>query len=338
MAKITEKFHIKRLNEKGISIQTTYFNDGNKYIKTTDNSVNDSFDSGVRINKKYFIDGKEKYQLFEFDSRINYSFINSSDDNKEFNCPNCGAYNKVKEGNGCPYCGTDYNLDYDTKRLGSKLTYDTIIKSVGYKFFVLFTVIIVSLLLVGIYRISVGRTFNQFDVLKIALYGTILAVILYAIFYYVDALIVFEPLKRKKEKENQKQRDFWKKAEDKRIDKNKFFNNLNYELGRLYYTNPKYDNVIDYDILDYDSFRFIKEDEIEVKIEIRIVTKDTKGISNKTINETYKLKRSPLELEKLEGGLNMIKCYGCGASIDVTSNKCDHCGRVHNYLQEWYMI
>ena len=42
-------------------------------------------------------------------------------------------------------------------------------------------------------------------------------------------------MKRKKEKENKKQRDFWKKAEDKGIDKNKFFNNLNYELGRLYY-------------------------------------------------------------------------------------------------------
>ena len=338
MAKITEKFHIKRLNEKGISIQTTYFNDGNKYIKTTDNSINDSFDSGVRINKKYFVDGKIKYQIVAFDSRINYSFINSSDDNKEFNCPNCGAYNKVKEGNGCPYCGTDYNLDYDTKRLGSKLTYDTIVESIGYKIFVLITVIIASLLLVGIYRINVGRTFNQFDVLKISLYGIIIAVILYAIFYYVDALIVLEPLKRMKEKSNQKQIDFWEQAEEKGIDKNKFFNNFNYELGRLYYTDSKYKDVIDYDILDYESFRFIKEDEIEVKIKIRLITYNDKGINFKINSRTYNLKRSSLEVEEISGGLNMIKCYGCGASIDVTSNKCDHCGRVHNYLQEWYII
>lgn len=338
MAKITEKFHIKRLTDNNMVIKTTYFNDGNTYIKTTDNSVNDSFDNGVRIKKEYYKNDNIIYMENEFDSRMNYAFINSRDDNKEFNCPNCGAFNKVKENSdGCPYCGTNYNLDYDTKKLGSKLTYDTIVKSTSYRVAVLIMDIICSFIIMFIYRTSVGRTFNQFDMLKIGLYTLVLAVVLYIFFYYIDAKIIFGPLKRRKERENELQREFWRKAESKNIDKNKFFNNFNYELGRFYY-NGNDSSIIDYDILDYNSFKFVRDDVIEVNVEIRIMSLINDEIKEKTSNISYKLKRSSLELEKLNNGINMIKCYGCGSSIDVTSDKCDHCGRPHNYLQEWYMI
>lgn len=54
--------------------------------------------------------------------------------------------------------------------------------------------------------------------------------------------------------------------------------------------------------------------------------------------KNIKLEKNDVKIEQLNSGINVIKCRGCGASIDVTQNKCEYCGVKTNYLQEWYLI
>ena len=67
---------------------------------------------------------------------------------KSLKCPNCGSVGTLEEfNNGCPYCGTHYNLDYDNKDLGGKYYYDRTLKGHGYKVRTLIVDFIVSFIL-----------------------------------------------------------------------------------------------------------------------------------------------------------------------------------------------
>jgi hypothetical protein len=172
------------------------------------------------------------------------------------------------------------------------------------------------------------------------LIGTLLiGAILFYIFYYLDAAIVFSFIKEKKEKINKEQKDFWNRMDSLEINKVSFYNNLNYEL-RNYYYGDKNPNVIDYDIIDYNSF-IESEDEngfyITVNLDIRIVEFNNGKCKSELNSKTYKFKKAKID-KVLDNGINIIKCYNCGASIDVTKNECEYCGTKCNYLQEWYLV
>ena len=106
-----------------------------------------------------------------------------------------------------------------------------------------------SLCLSYLFLVKTSRNFNSYDVFKVFLYGGILAMLLYYLFYLCDAYVVLWPVKKYKEYKNRLQQDFWKRTG---IDKQRFFNNLNYEAGAKYFSAP---DLIDYDIMDYLDFR-----------------------------------------------------------------------------------
>lgn len=341
MAHVTEKFHVKRLKENNINIKTIYEDDGTVFEKNTDGSKNDSFKSGIRIRKEYYKGSNKIYTINNFDSRITYSFINDDEENREYLCPNCGSLSEnVTNSDGCLYCGTYYNLDYDEKQLGSKHTYDTIVKSTTYRVVVLLLDLIISFIIMFSYIRYTGRTFNGYDVFKILVYTGILATVLYYIFYVVDAYIVIGPLKEIERRRNEKQKKFFEELNNLNIDKAKMFNNFNYELSKYYYDNPINKEIIDYDIIDY--LDFVKEQHdnvyIKVKVQIRLVRLINNVIKEEIVKKTFKLKKNDVTLETMSGGINMIHCYNCGASIDVTSSQCSYCGKKNNYLQEWYLV
>ena len=60
-------------------------------------------------------------------------------------------------------------------------------------------------------------------------------------------------IQRKKEEENEQQRISWNNMSQYNLSKEKFYNNINYNLREYYYSN-KNPNVIDFDILDYIKF------------------------------------------------------------------------------------
>ena len=268
-----------------------------------------------------------------------YSF-NFIEKDKKIKCPNCGMEDiGAKFENGCPYCGTNYNMDFTNKDLGSKYYYDRTIKGNGYVIKTLIIDIIVSFIISYLYINNTSRTFNIFDIGKV-LGGTVLiGAILFFIFYYLDAVILLSFVRRKKDKMNKKQMEFWNIMDKLNIDKNSFYNNLNYELRCLYY-GDKNPSVIDYDIIDYNEFNEIEAKDgfyIKVNLDIRIVTFENGKIKSKLDSKTYKFKRAKLD-KKLEGGVNVISCHNCSASIDVTKGECEYCGTKNNYLQEWYLV
>lgn len=336
MPLVSEVFHKNKLKDLNINIETKYIVGNEIKIRNSDDSLNQDVEKGIRCEKNYYVNGELKKSEKEFDSRIEYTYVTSEQDEKEYKCSNCGMKAQIKDFvDGCPYCGTSYNIDYQEKDMGSKYTYDLVLKNSLYRIITGVVDLIVSIIISYIFIVSTSRTFNGYDIGKIFIYGFILALILYYFFYTLDAYIILGPIRRFKERENKEQRDFWERT---KVDKATFFNNLNYELGKKYYQD---EHIIDYDILDYLEYNDTYRDDIlyvEVKAVVRIISyKDGEMLSN-TSDESFVLKRHEAGTLDLKDGVNMIRCHNCGSTIDVTKGKCEYCDSEIKYLQEWIMV
>ncbi len=335
MPLITDKFHNEKLKKYNINIKTKYIVDDKILERNSDNSHNDDINMGIICEKDYYLNNELIHKEKTFDSRIEYSYIIEKAGNEEHRCSNCGVTSKLKDFyDGCPYCGTHYNIDYTEKNLGSKFHYDQVLRNPIYRIITAIIDFVVSLVLAFLFIKFTSRTFNNYDIIKVFIYGIILSLILYYLFYIADAYVILIPIKNYKNRENKKQIDFWNRT---KFDKKTFFNNLNYEVQKKYYTD---NNIIDYDILDYIGFQeYNKNDNLYVKVivEIRIVYFENNKIYSKYKKETYILQKNNNKLE-LTNGTNLIKCPNCGASIDVTKGKCQYCNHEINYLQEWIIV
>lgn len=335
MALISETYQKEKLKRYGINIRTKYIV-GNKILeRNTNDSVNDNIERGIRCQKEYYIDNKLAHKEKLFDSRIEYTYIMDNNINEEYECPNCGMKSPLKDFiDGCPYCKTYYNMDYSEKDLGSKYHYDRVLKSNIYRVITLIVDIIISIIISFIFIKLTSRTFNNYDIIKIFIYGIILSLILYYFFYIADAYIILSPIKKYKDKENKKQIEFWQRT---KINKKTFFNNLNYEIRKKYYSK---ENIIDYDILDYTNFKDYEVNGVlyvDVTADLRIVTYENKKLKSKIITQTYTMQQNKNTLLNLGTKENIIRCANCGASIDVTKGKCEYCHSEIKYLQEWIL-
>ena len=335
MAYIVDNYQNNKLKEKNIKIKTKYIV-GNKILeRNTDNSHNDDIKSGIIFEKQYYLNNELKLQETDFDSRIEYTFISNELENKDYICPNCGMESKIKNfTDGCLYCKTYYNLEYTNKDLGSKYHYDRVLKNNTYRIVTFIIDLIISILISYIFIRFTSRTFNNIDIFKIFIYGLILSLILYYFFYLLDAYVILTPIKIYKDKMNQKQREFWNNT---KLDKKKFYNNLNYELAKYYFKN---DNIIDYDILDYLKFESFNKDNnlfIKVILEIRVIEFINNKLSSKIIKEVVILRKNNNDVLEVKNGVNLIKCHNCGASIDINKGFCDYCHSEIKYLQEWIL-
>ena len=335
MALISETYQKEKLKRYGINIRTKYIV-GNKILeRNTNDTVNDNIERGIRCQKEYYIDNKLAHKEKLFDSRIEYTYIMDNNINEEYECPNCGMKSPLKDFiDGCPYCKTYYNMDYSEKDLGSKYHYDRVLKSNIYRVITLIVDIIISIIISFIFIKLTSRTFNNYDIIKIFIYGIILSLILYYFFYIADAYIILSPIRKFKDKENKKQIEFWQRT---KINKKTFFNNLNYEIRKKYYSK---ENIIDYDILDYTNFKDYEVNGVlyvDVTADLRIVTYENKKLKSKIITQTYTMKQNKNTLLNLGTKENIIRCANCGASIDVTKGKCEYCHSEIKYLQEWIL-
>ena len=336
MSLISEDTQYNKLRKLHINIKTKYIT-GNKILeRNTDNSYNDDILDGIRCKKEYYLNDKLVHTENKFDSRITYTFISKEMENKDYKCPNCGMSGKLHDFlDGCPYCKTYYNIDYTDKELGSKYHYDRVLRNTKYRIFTGIIDIIISLFLTYLYIINTSRTFNSYDISKIFIYGFILSLILYYFFYIIDAYIILGPIKRYKDKQNQKQIDFWKST---KINKKNFFNNYNYEVRNKYYSKS---NIIVYDVIDFDDFKCYKKNYdfyIDIDAYVRIVYFDNGKITSKYLEEKYTFKKISNDVLDLKDGANIIKCHNCGASIDAKKGECEFCHTKIKYLQEWIII
>ena len=295
MAFISETLQMRRLTESGVNIKTTYIVDGTLRYRSTDGTCQDDVHSGIRCRKEYFRQGKLLHTEKIFDSRMEYTYVSGMDEEAQHTCENCGFTGKVKEFvNGCPCCDAASNIDYADKELGSKHHYDLVLQS-------------------PVYRIITG-------------------VVDYIVsFLLCDAYAVLGPVRRYKEKQNRRQQEFWTGTG---IDKKRFYNNLNYEAGRRYYSRP---DVIDYDIMDYTGLQEHVENGIlcvDVELQVRLVYLRGGRITSAYQKDTFSLSHND-RVMTLDSGIHVIKCPKCDANIDVTKGVCEYCGTEIDSLQEW---
>lgn len=335
MPLISENYQINKLKKYNINIKTKYIVDNNTYEKNTDNSYNDDIKSGIRYEKEYYLDNKLIHKENKFDSRIEYTFISKDMENKDYTCPNCGINSKLKNFvDGCPYCNTYYNIDYINKDLGSKYHYDRVLSSNKYRIITGIFDLIISIILSYLYIKNTSRTFNNYDIYKIFIYGVILSLILYYLFYVIDAYILLMPIKLYKDYKNKLEMKFWNEND---ISKKTFFNNINYELRKYYYLK---DNIIDFDILDFTDYKRYKVNNnefIKVTATIRLVYFKNNKIKSKYIKNKYILRHVSEDTLVLKPGENIITCPNCGASIDANLGKCSYCDTKIKSLQAWVL-
>lgn len=335
MPLVSENLHKNKLKSYNINIKTKYIVGNEILERNTNDSINDDIKNGIRCEKEYYIDNKLRHIEKTFDSRIEYTYISKEEENKDYTCPNCGMKSTlINFLDGCPYCKTYYNIDYTDKDLGSKYHYDRVLRNTTYRIITAIVDLIISLILSFIFIKLTSRTFNNYDISKVLIYGIILSLILYYFFYIIDAYIILPPIKIYKDKQNQKQLDFWTRT---KIDKKRFYNNLNYEIRKKYYSNS---NIIDYDILDYIEFNdFNRENQlfVRVKADVRVIYFQNNKFVSKYIKDIYILKRHNNDTLNLKDEVNILKCHNCGASIDITKGHCEYCNSEIKYLQEWIM-
>ena len=334
---VVEERHETRLKDFGINIKTK-FKDGDRILeRNTDHSKDDNVESGIILEKDYYRNGLLLRKENLFDSRMIYSYVFPKD--SEFVCKNCGNKSKLSDFQiSCPYCHTSYNMEYKKKELGSKHYYDLTIKSKRYIITTYIIDFIISFIITAVYILDTSRTFYLFDMLKILVGAVLISFILFYVFYYLDALIILPGIKKYKESINKKQEKFFDEMNYNEDDKTKFFNNINYALRQYYYSDRE-KNVIDYDIIDYNSFKKDIDNNItyvEVNMDIRVVSFVNNKINSSRSNITYRFKKIDKSKE-LKEGVNLIECPNCGSSIKVTSEKCDYCGTEIDSYQEWYL-
>lgn len=341
---IVEQVHLKRLKKLGINICTKYKSNNIILEKNTDNTKNDNIKEAICLEKSYYKDKKLLCKISEFDPRIQYTYIKSNNGENEVTCPNCGNTSKEKDiVDGCPYCGTNYNMEYKDKDLGTKYHYDRVLQGSNYRIITLIIDILISVILSYTYIANTSRTFNSYDISKIVVLTAILSLVLYYLFYMIDATIIVFPIKIYKDIINKKQIEFWDRMKAKNISKKIFYNNVNYELQEYYYgekSNNK--DIIDYDIIDYISLKekIIENNKINVTIRVRIREVELKGntISKKIVKREFTFEKNNEPLENITAGTNIIKCHNCGSSINITKSECEYCGSRINSYQEWYLV
>ena len=333
---VVEQSQKERLDKYGINIKTKYQNGNKVSERNTDNSICENIHNGIILEKNYIKNSLIKKETI-FDSRITYTY--EFNESKELVCSNCGAISNIDDNTDyCPYCKSNFNIEYTNKNLGSKYYYDLVTKNKSYIFITYIFDFIISLILTSLYIVNTSRTLYFFDMMKIVIGTLLISLILFYFFYYIDAMILLPWIRRKKEKQNNKQKLFWEKMKEKGYDKTIFFNNFIFELRELYFSN-KYISIIDFDILDYEDFKFKEEKEktyVDVRIEIRIVNYIDGKIKSKKIKKSYRMISVNQERE-LKPGKNEIKCHNCNSSIDVRNTKCKYCGTKNNYYQTWYL-
>ncbi len=348
MARVFESLHYKKLKREGIRIDSVYHcKDGDK-TRSSDSSVSEDVRGGILLKKIYYQDGKLSFVKGGFDSRILYTFVSQDEDTRQMQCPNCGYTAAGRDFlDGCPYCGTNFNMTFEDMEAGAKRSYDQILHSTGYRAIVCLLSLILGMVISFLIIYNTSRIFNFVSWGRVIFYGLVLSVIAYLIFYFMDARVVPGPIARYKDRKNQQDRAFWQRSG---IDQTRFYNNLQYELQRIYYSGEGPDSldedVVDFEIVDTEDFRQSRKGGKDL-VSLTLYVNETVCSKEGRLSAQEKKRQLQLErwsgdsrgqeLDRLRGGANVILCHNCGSSLDVTQTQCPSCGTRINFYQQWYI-
>ena len=321
LASVYERKKLKRLEEKGIVIETLYYNvnqtKGKIYTRATDGKILDNVTDKAIKEKRYFKNDGCIYREDNFNPRIHYTIKTYQNEDEDIKCPNCGNRGKVKDFiDNCPYCNTNFNFGISDTNGSIREKIYTITSP---KFWILY------ILSVIISTIIMTQLFNK----EVFIFVLIPLIITILMFFLIGSLVI-GVIREKRNKmykalSKKDQKNFWKSEKNEKT----FYNDLYKEIVSYLYCQK---DLIDFDILDYNELEFINETEIGISCNIRKITYQDKI---KTEKRKLIIKMKYQDSNKKDENYKVINCSNCGASIDISKKECIHCGKIININNEW---
>ena len=329
---VYESMHKKRLQQLGVRIVTAYYDGGVTRRRSSDGTLCDDVTNGVILDKTYEYAGKTVLRETEFNPGILYSFVYPETADGMLICPNCGgAGDRDAFSEGCPYCGAAGNLEYAARKAGARdhAAYMVHRKAHSFLWLLLFIGIGVCMPLAVLF----SRTAYWMDWLKGAGVGLLLGLLGFFIRQIILSRIDIREQERAKQlRQSNALETFRKDLADAGLSLTAFHNGLSAELNRYFYESedPSLAAVVDYDILD------ISDQKIEntpagrmlgAELQLRVVTANGAHLASEPGTWRVTLRHEDQEpTVRLRGGLNMLACPHCGATLNVEETTCRFCG------------
>ena len=330
---VSEKLHFNRLNSKNIVIEEIYKNDNDEIlVRSTDGLRNDTIINCKRIEKRYFHNAKGIYIQKNFDKDATYTYYMGRKDDTNIKCPNCGYRGKkVEFFDGCPYCGTNTNIDYKIKEVGVIGKYKEMLNNKKYQLIIFIFALIETMLFLAIPNDDFPIIIKI--IISLGMLPMMLAInhLIFSILL-IPYFIIFIATGGKKDTIISKLNKV-----DKTIMPVKLLNDLEFELNSYYYDdvkNPEYSDLIDFDIIKYESVKMDNEKDLIIKCVIRNIFFRNNKIFQSIVHSKVKLKRNILN-KLVQSKDTIVKCNNCGASISITSKECEYCNTPTNFKNEW---
>ncbi len=343
---ISENKFNKRLDDKNVIIKEYYekrIKDFKKvYIKQSNGKNEHNIINCSLLKKEYYLENKKIGEVSGYNQNIKYlyAFLDQDDVMK---CPSCGNTGNPNEFiNGCPYCRTNFNIDYKERKTYHNVKLKEVLDKntqVFIKTFILLFALCTSIIVFlqnGIIQDSIFITIFSYTFMffLLILFGYILSslilLLLLPILLYNDQrrlnlYIIWDRLKRK----------------GYEINIPKFYNDLNYHMKNYYFdsSNTVYSDLIDFDILEYRNAKFKVINgklNIKIKLKVREIYLKNNKIVKKIVNR-YVLMEKNKNYIGHDVFNKLIKCKNCGNSISVIKDECEYCHTKINYINEWIL-
>ena len=340
---VYENKHQRRLKEQGIRIVTSYYDGGSTKHRSSDGADCDDVHSGVILDKTYLRHGKTVRQETEFNPGLVYSFVYPKTEDGLLQCPCCGAVAQSGAfSDGCPYCGSAANLEYDERKEGERSHADAVLTRRPRTLLWLLGCIAAGIAVCLSLTLACSRTRLPFDYVK----GIAIGLFVGLGGFLARQIVTNAAVQRKELEKQQRQsailRAFIDNLHAAGLSLTAFHNSLSAELNRYFYDSddPAVQNVTDYDLLDIRDQR-VSTDRgartVTASVQLRVVSQNDNDLVSETDWRQVRLRQEAGSVQ-LQGGLNMIECPHCGAKVSVEEKTCRYCGSPVRLLRPLTLV
>ena len=331
---VYESLHAKRLQKTEVRVLTEYYDGGTTKRRNSDGSACDDVISGVILDKKYTLDGRDALCETEFNPGILYSFVFPETSDGQLQCPNCGAVSSRKDfAEGCPYCGAASNLEYAERRAGERDHADYVVHRPMYLILRLLLCVCIGVGLCLPITLLASRTAFAMDYVKGIFIGVFLGFALFLLRQYVLSKIDIRGYERtKQQRQSRLLQTFQNDLATAGLSLQAFHNGLSIELDQYFYgsKDPLLQAVVDYDILDFRDRHFSGgADKLQICTDVQLRTvsvRDGELVSESAWWQVTLQREDKAAALQLHEGINIIECPNCGAKLSVENTHCLYCG------------
>ena len=312
---------LKRLEENNLVIEEIYLYKDKIFVRSTDGKENDSVYKATKIEKNFYKDKKRLFRETKFDKVTTYT-ISALKGEKTVKCSECGYEGLIKDFfDGCPYCKANFNMDYSAR---SKSYGKTLKEMFSTKWMTILNILLTpSIFLINIIQ-NPSLENIIFGLITLPFFFIIFRVILGIVFipYIIYKLFTFRDLANDRIKFNNNE-----------ISNITLIKNINSEIFSFIYNNDKNKDIIDYDILDYISYK-INKNSIMVELKLRKYYYKNNKIKRTITNEVFEFIKN---INYTESNNIVKKCPSCGSNVPLSKKRCEYCNTIIPSNNLWIM-